>query len=124
LSKPYNRRCTLQGPTGGARRLSEQNTADELSRRKSIYDRFKALSSISVKLKASYIRNMHYQNIFGTAGFLDALISPEFETTAKHNVGFEILTEVTMKNTVFWDIKSLFVPHRKRITSPLQSPAG
>jgi hypothetical protein len=28
-----------------------------------------------------------------------------------------------MKNDVFWDIKTQFVPHRKH-TSPLQSPAG
>jgi hypothetical protein len=28
-----------------------------------------------------------------------------------------------MKN-VFWDIKTEFVPHRRNITSPLQSPAG
>jgi hypothetical protein len=32
---------------------------------------------------------------------------------------------VTMKNVVFfWDIKPQFVPHRRHITSPLQSPAG
>jgi hypothetical protein len=30
---------------------------------------------------------------------------------------------VTMKNVVFWDIKTQFVPHRRHITSPLQSPA-
>jgi hypothetical protein len=29
-----------------------------------------------------------------------------------------------MKNVVFWDIKTQFVPHTKHITSPLQSPAG
>jgi hypothetical protein len=29
-----------------------------------------------------------------------------------------------MKNSVFWDIKTKFVPHRRHITSPLQSPAG
>jgi hypothetical protein len=32
---------------------------------------------------------------------------------------FEVFTLVTMKNAVFWD-----VPHRKHITSPLQSLAG
>jgi hypothetical protein len=26
---------------------------------------------------------------------------------------------VTMKNVVFWDIKTQFVPHRRYITSPL-----
>jgi hypothetical protein len=30
---------------------------------------------------------------------------------------------VTMKNVVFWDIKTQFVLHREHITSPLQSPA-
>jgi hypothetical protein len=39
-------------------------------------------------------------------------------------VRFEVFTSVTMKNAVFWDIKSQFIPHRKHITSPLQSPAG
>jgi hypothetical protein len=31
---------------------------------------------------------------------------------------------VTMKNSVFLDIKSQFIPLRKHITSPLHSPAG
>jgi hypothetical protein len=29
-----------------------------------------------------------------------------------------------MKNAVFWDIKTQFVPHRRHNTSALQSPAG
>jgi hypothetical protein len=29
-----------------------------------------------------------------------------------------------MKNVVFWDIKTQFVPHRRHITSPLQCPAN
>jgi hypothetical protein len=29
-----------------------------------------------------------------------------------------------MKNVVFWDIKTHFVPHRRHIKSPLQSPAS
>jgi hypothetical protein len=40
------------------------------------------------------------------------------------DVRFEAYTAGTMKNAVFWDIKTLFVPHRKHITSPLQSPAS
>jgi hypothetical protein len=36
----------------------------------------------------------------------------------------EVFTAVTMKNSVFWDIKSQFVPHMKDITSPLQSQAS
>jgi hypothetical protein len=37
---------------------------------------------------------------------------------------FEVFTAVTMKNAVFWDIKTQIVPHRRHITSPLQSTAG
>jgi hypothetical protein len=29
-----------------------------------------------------------------------------------------------MKNVVFWDIKIRFIPHRRLIASPLQSPTG
>jgi hypothetical protein len=35
----------------------------------------------------------------------------------------EVFTTVTMKNAVFWVIETQFVPHRRHITSPLQSPA-
>jgi hypothetical protein len=41
-----------------------------------------------------------------------------------HFVIFEVFTAVTMKNVVFWDIKTQFVLHRRHITSPLQSPAS
>jgi hypothetical protein len=40
------------------------------------------------------------------------------------DVRFEVLMAVAMKNAVFWDIRTQFVPHRRHITSPLQSPAG
>jgi hypothetical protein len=40
------------------------------------------------------------------------------------NVRFEIFTAVTMKNVVFWDIKTQFIPHKRHITSPLQRSAG
>jgi hypothetical protein len=39
-------------------------------------------------------------------------------------VSFEVFTAVTMKNVVFWDIKTQFVLYRRHITSLLQSPAG
>jgi hypothetical protein len=39
-------------------------------------------------------------------------------------VGSEVFTAVTMKNVVFWGIKTQFVPHRRHITSPLQNPVG
>jgi hypothetical protein len=40
------------------------------------------------------------------------------------HVRFEVFTAVTMKNVVFWDIKTQFVLHRRHITSPLQIPAS
>jgi hypothetical protein len=39
-------------------------------------------------------------------------------------VKFEVFTAVTIKNVVFWDIKTQFVLHRRHITSPLQTPAS
>jgi hypothetical protein len=39
-------------------------------------------------------------------------------------VRLEDFTAVTMKNVVFWDIKTQFVSQRRHITSPLHSPAG
>jgi hypothetical protein len=39
-------------------------------------------------------------------------------------VRFEVITEVGMKDAVFWVIKSQSIPHRRHITSPLQNPAG
>jgi hypothetical protein len=44
--------------------------------------------------------------------------------TQKGFLTFEVFTAVTMKNDVFWDIRTQFVLHRTHITSPLQSPAG
>jgi hypothetical protein len=35
-----------------------------------------------------------------------------------------VFTAVTMKNGVFWDIKTQFVLHRRHITSPLQNAAS
>jgi hypothetical protein len=45
-------------------------------------------------------------------------------TTCIYNVRFEVFTTVTMKNAVFWDVKTQFVPQSRHITSPLESPAG
>jgi hypothetical protein len=39
-------------------------------------------------------------------------------------VRFEVFMAVTMKNVVFWDKKTQLVPHRRHITSPIQSPAS
>jgi hypothetical protein len=46
------------------------------------------------------------------------------QTGARTVKSFVVFTAVTMKNVVFRDIKTQFVPHRKHITSPLQSPAS
>jgi hypothetical protein len=40
------------------------------------------------------------------------------------DVRFGVLTAVTMKNVVFWDIETQFALHRRHITSPLHRPAG
>jgi hypothetical protein len=47
-----------------------------------------------------------------------------FAAVTGTNVRFEVFTAVTMKNGVFLDIKTHFVPHRKDIISQLQSLAG
>jgi hypothetical protein len=39
-------------------------------------------------------------------------------------VRLEVFAAVNMKNTVFRDMKTHFIPHRKHIMSPLKSPAG
>jgi hypothetical protein len=39
-------------------------------------------------------------------------------------VRFEVSTKVTMKNAVFWNIKTQFVPHMKHITSRLHRPSS
>jgi hypothetical protein len=45
------------------------------------------------------------------------------ETTATC-VRFEVFTAVAMKNVVFWDIRTQFIPHRRYITSLLQRSPG
>jgi hypothetical protein len=52
------------------------------------------------------------------------VIQDELSHTHHKFVRFEVFTAVTMKNAVFWETKSQFIPHRKHITSLLQSPAG
>jgi hypothetical protein len=53
---------------------------------------------------------------------MDELNSFSGGSTDRKNVRFEVLTAVTLKNTVSWDVEIQFVPHRRHITSPLQSP--
>jgi hypothetical protein len=47
-----------------------------------------------------------------------------FLQDGKSFIRYEVFTVVTMKNALFWNIRSQFVPHRRHITSPLQSPAS
>jgi hypothetical protein len=52
------------------------------------------------------------------------LLKHYWEHAFKYNsryVRFEVFTAVTKKNAVAWDVK--FVPERRHITSPLQSPS-
>jgi hypothetical protein len=42
----------------------------------------------------------------------------------KDFVRFEVFPAVTMKNVIFWDIRTQFVLHRRHIMSPLQSPVS
>jgi hypothetical protein len=39
-------------------------------------------------------------------------------------VGSDVFTAVTMKNAVYWDMKTQFVLHRRHIPSPLESLAS
>jgi hypothetical protein len=45
----------------------------------------------------------------------------DVEQTVHFNVRFEIFTAVTMKNGVFWDIATKFVPHRRHYVSATES---
>jgi hypothetical protein len=42
----------------------------------------------------------------------------------KPHARFEVSMEMTMKNAIFWDIKTLFVPQRQHSMTPLLSPTG
>jgi hypothetical protein len=49
---------------------------------------------------------------------------PLLEMNKRILVRFEVFTALTMKNVAFWDIRTLFVLHRRHITSPLHSAAS
>jgi hypothetical protein len=63
------------------------------------------------------ISNYHFQKTNIPNNITESVDTIQF-------VEFEVLTAVTTKNILFWDIKIQFVPHRRHITSPLQGPAG
>jgi hypothetical protein len=51
-------------------------------------------------------------------------ISLRIRVTELNHVRFQFLTAATMKDIVFLDIRTHFVPHRRHITSPLQIATG
>jgi hypothetical protein len=63
----------------------------------------------------------HHQ-IVHTGSGSEALPWSEIDQNMSY-VRREVIMTVTLGNSVFWDIKTKFVPRRK-ITSSLQSPAG
>jgi hypothetical protein len=59
----------------------------------------------------------------GASQLIGTLSAAQIERRSHNSVAFKTggLTAITIKNAVFWEIKSLFVPQRKHFTSPLQS---
>jgi hypothetical protein len=51
-------------------------------------------------------------------------LRPRYRAQPVNAVRFEVFTAVTIKNAVFGGTKTEFVPHRRHITSSLQSPVG
>jgi hypothetical protein len=68
---------------------------------------------------------LHNRNIF-TQMFLVKCLTIYMPLTEikKDGIRFEVFMAVTMKNVVFWDIRTQFVLHRRHIMSPLQSSAS
>jgi hypothetical protein len=62
-----------------------------------------------------------FPTVFIIVYFITSLIVGD---GTRRYVRFEISMAVNPKNAVFWDIKNQFVPNRRHITSPLQSPTG
>jgi hypothetical protein len=61
----------------------------------------------------------------GRKGFLEAKLQLRAKLYRNiYRCKIEVSMAVTMENAVFWDIRTHFVPHRRQITSPLQSPDG
>jgi hypothetical protein len=76
------------------------------------------LPTVQIKIKGFTSKQIANQ-------FLNYNIFMIFEIIHVHiNLTFEVFTAVTMKNVVFWDIKSQFVLHRRHITSPLERSAS
>jgi hypothetical protein len=66
---------------------------------------------INYFLKSSNITSSH---LIFDPNFREHLID---KLSMTFYVGFQVFMAVTMKNTVFWDIKTQFVPLRKHISA-------
>jgi hypothetical protein len=55
---------------------------------------------------------------------MSGVVLLKYETIEFHCVRFEVFMAMTMKNAVFGDIKTQFVPHLRHITSLLQRTAS
>jgi hypothetical protein len=70
---------------------------------------------------------MTMRNVFWLikpSSYLTGNISPLHYPAGYCYVTLAVIKAVTMKNAVFWDTKTHFVPHTKHITSQIQSLAG
>jgi hypothetical protein len=71
-------------------------------------------TDVSEELSASFIRVTRI-GVLGTA----PVVTSNRCTLRRHTFVLRLL-----KIVVFWDIETQFVPHRRHVTSPLQSPAS
>jgi hypothetical protein len=63
-------------------------------------------------------------DFYRTIATRNSNVSPLLLAVLISSKQIEVVTAVNTKNSLFWDMKTQFVPHRKHIASPLQSPAG
>jgi hypothetical protein len=75
-------------------------------------------------LEGAILKKIFFQNWCLRRTYCDFGGVRRFRQSESVVVRFEVFTAVTMKNVVFWDIKTRFIPHRRHITLMLQSSAG
>jgi hypothetical protein len=78
------------------------------------------------KIDAEIIGRTRHRHILVNVQAISGIVLREATdpNRKQHRAGFEVITAVSMKNVVFWDIKTEFVLHRRHITSLLQSSAS
>jgi hypothetical protein len=82
------------------------------------------LSALSVGRALSLGKFLVLVSVRGSIDQRTAERQEQLRTLKHFSVRFEVFTAVTMKNAVFWDIKPMFVLHRRHITYTLQSSAS